>query len=53
MGRLPRPEGDGFVFHALNQGNNRADVFSDDRDRKAFLDALAKTESRYPSRLFG
>jgi putative transposase len=45
--------GDGFVFHALNQGNNRADVFSDDRDRKAFLDALGKTKARYPFRLFG
>ena len=53
MGRLPRPVEDGFVFHALNRGNNRADVFADDGDRSAFLEALAKTKERYPFRLFG
>jgi putative transposase len=53
MGRRPRPTAAGFVFHALNRGNNRADVFADDGDRQAFLDALAKTKERYPFRLFG
>ncbi len=53
MGRRPRPVEDGLVFHALNRGNNRADVFADDGDRQAFLDALAKTKERYPFRLFG
>lgn len=53
MGRLPRPTDDGLVFHALNRGNNRADVFFDDDDRAAYLDALARTKERYPFRLFG
>ena len=53
MGRLPRTIDDGLFYHALNLGNNRADVFSDDADRLAFLDALAKTRERYPFRLFG
>ena len=30
MGRLPRTIEDGLVYHALNRGNNRADVFGDD-----------------------
>ena len=30
MGRLPRAIDDGLVYHALNRGNNRADVFGDD-----------------------
>ena len=53
MSRLPRTIDDGLVYHALNRGNNRADVFGDDDDRIAFLDALAKARDRYPFRLFG
>ena len=54
MGRPPRPlpDPDGsLTFHALNRGNNRADVFLDDGDRLAFLDALARAKGRYPFRL--
>src|SRR5262249_946395 len=53
MGRLPRTIDGGLVYHALNRGNNRADVFTDDADRVAFLEALARTKERYPFRLFG
>ena len=53
MGRPPRTIDDGLVYHALNRGNNRADVFGDDADRVAFLEALAKTKERYPFRLLG
>jgi putative transposase len=53
MGRLPRPVEEGLVYHALNRGNNRADVFGDDTDRVAFLEALARTKARYPFRLLG
>ena len=44
MGRLPRTIDDGLVYHAFNRGNNRAEVFADDADRTAFLEALAKTK---------
>jgi putative transposase len=53
MGRLPRIIDDGLTYHALNRGNNRADVFADDSDRLAFLDAIARTKERYPFRLLG
>jgi putative transposase len=53
MGRLPRTIADGLVYHAINRGNNRTDVFEDEDDRTAFLEALAKTKERYPFRLFG
>jgi putative transposase len=53
MGRLHRAVDDGLVYHALNRGNNRADVFGDDADRVAFLEALAKTKERYPFTLLG
>jgi putative transposase len=53
MGRLPRPVDEGLIYHALNRGNNRADVFTDDADHEAFRESLAKTQERYPFRLFG
>jgi putative transposase len=53
MGRLPRQTEDGLVYHALNRGNNRADVFTDDDDHRAFRESLAKTRERYPFRLLG
>ncbi len=42
-----------MVYHALNRGNNRADVFGGPEDHEAFLRSLAKTQERYPFRLFG
>ena len=53
MGRLPRTIDDGLVYHALKRGNNRSDVFGDDANRVAFLQALANTKDRYPFRLLG
>jgi putative transposase len=53
MGRLPRPVEDGLVYHALNCGNNRADVFAEPEDHEAFLLALARTQLRYPFALLG
>jgi putative transposase len=44
---------DGLVYHALNRGNNRADVFAGPDDYKAFLEALGKAQQRYPFRLYG
>ena len=53
MGRLPRAIDDGLIYHALNRGNNGADVFVEDGDHEAFLEALGQTHARYPFRLFG
>jgi putative transposase len=53
MGRLPRAVDEGLVYHALNRGNNRADVFADESDHLAFFQALGQTQCRYPFKLFG
>jgi putative transposase len=53
MGRALRPVADGLVYHAINRGNNRAQVFRDDGDFRAVLRALAQTQTRYPFALFG
>ncbi len=53
MGRPLRPNDDGLTFHAFSRGNNGHDVFHEDDDRYAFLTALARTQLRYPFRLYG
>ena len=53
MGRLPRAVDEGLIYHAFNRGNNRADVFAEEGDHEAFLQALGQTQSRYGFRLFG
>src|SRR5947209_18377698 len=53
MPRLPRPVGDGLIFHAINRGNNRHAVFAAEDDYRVFLQALAQTQKRYPFALFG
>ena len=53
MGRTLRPNDDALTFHAFSRGNNGGDVFHDDDDRRAFLAALARTQLRYPFRLYG
>ena len=53
MGRLSRATDDGLVYHAMNRGNNRADVFAGDGDHEAFLESLRVAKGRYPFALFG
>ena len=52
-GRLPRPTGDDLIYHAINRGNNRADVLGPDGERDMFLGDLACIKARYPFALFG
>src|SRR5262249_58750238 len=53
MGRLPRAIDDGLVYHAMNLGNNRAEVFADDGDHEAFLESLRVAKERYRFALYG
>ncbi len=41
----------GAVYHVMARGNERRDVFRDDRDRKRFLEALAEAGQRFGWRL--
>ena len=53
MGRPNPATDDGLIYHAMNRGNNRADVFDDDGDREAFLESLRVAMTRYPFAPFG
>lgn len=39
MARKLRVEYPGVVYHVLNRGDRRQDIFHDDRDQELFLDA--------------
>jgi hypothetical protein len=45
MPRPLRPIGDGLVYHVINRGNNRQEVFHKPADFQAFLAARAKKGS--------
>ena len=41
---------DGY-YHVMNRGNNRQDIFLSDKDRKAFMEALADSCEIYQAHL--
>jgi len=47
MGRLPRPTGDDSIYHAINRGNNRADVLGPDGERDMFLGDLVEIRCQF------
>jgi len=47
MGRPWRIEYEGGLYHILSRGNERKDIFQDDRDRLSFLKALGEMAERY------
>ena len=53
MPRPLRPIDDGLVYHVINRGNNRQNVFRKEADFKAFLTALGELKERKPFRLYG
>src|SRR3954468_15747776 len=53
MPRPLRPIDDGLIYHVINRGNNRQDVFHKPADFTAFLTALAELKERKPFELYG
>ncbi len=53
MPRPLRPIDDGLIYHVINRGNNRQDVFHKPGDFEAFLTALADLKERKPFKLYG
>ncbi len=47
MGRAWRIEYEGGLYHVLSRGNERRDIFHDDRDRLTFLDAICEMADNY------
>ena len=53
MGRTARASQGGFVYHVLNRGNGRADVFHKDEDFVAFVRLMQEAHEKVPMRLVG
>jgi putative transposase len=53
MPRPLRPIDEGLVYHVINRGNNRQDVFHKEEDHAAFLRALVELKARKPFALYG
>ncbi len=52
MPRVARGLADGQVYHVLNRGNGRQDVFHKEGDSQAFLSLLAEAKERFAIKLF-
>jgi putative transposase len=53
MPRPLRPIDGGLIYHVIDRGNNRQDVFHKKGDFEAFLAALADLKERKPFELYG
>ena len=47
MGRPLRVEYPGALYHVTSRGNEKKDIFLDDRDRREFLGILQEYHDRY------
>ena len=47
MAYPPRVCFDGAIYHVVIRGNNRAPIFSDDRDRRRYLELLVRYKQRF------
>ena len=52
MPRPPRISLEGLVYHIINRGNNRQDVFKDEEDFSTYLKTLKKFKERYFFKLY-
>lgn len=52
MARKPRVYYPGAVYHAIARGNNKDIIFCDSKDRKKYLELLAKYKSKYGFEIF-
>lgn len=47
MPRLARGLADGFIYHVLNRGNGRQQVFHEDKEYEAFIELMAEAKTMY------
>ena len=53
MARTSRTSQGGYVYHVLNRGNGRGDVFHKADDHLAFVNLMRESNERLPMRLVG
>lgn len=53
MPRVARGLADGMIYHVINRGNGRQDVFHKDDDFRAFVELLTEVKAKHPVKLLG
>ena len=53
MPRIVRGLADNIIYHVINRGNGRQEVFHKDKDYEAFIKLMAEAKERYPVKLYG
>ena len=52
MSRPWRIEYEGALYHLLSRGNERSDIYIDEKDRSSFLDAVGEMSERFDIDIF-
>ncbi|MFA5100535.1 MAG: transposase [Candidatus Omnitrophota bacterium] len=52
MPRKPRYFEQGYVYHAVQRGNNKADIFFDEEDYRIFLKLMCESKKMYPCLIY-
>ncbi len=50
MPRVTRGLADGMIYHVINRGNSRQEVFHKDEDYISFVGLLAEAKEKHPVR---
>src|SRR5689334_4158303 len=53
MPRVARGLADGMIYHVINRGNGRQNVFHKDEDFQAFVSLLKEAKTKQPIKLLG
>jgi putative transposase len=53
MPRIQRGLQDNFIYHMINRGNGRLEIFHKDEDYSVFIELLKVAKGRYPVKIFG
>ncbi|MBT9131290.1 MAG: hypothetical protein DDT41_01595 [candidate division WS2 bacterium] len=52
MPRIIRGLADGYIYHVINRGNGRQEIFHKEQDYKVFIELIKEAKERYPMRLY-
>jgi putative transposase len=52
MPRQPRLIVSGYPYHVILRGNNRSDIFYNDKDRRFFIECLKKSKGKTASKIY-
>lgn len=53
MPRAPRLKGESSVYHVIQRGNERKNIFQDDDDKIRFLETLSRMKKKYNFKVYG